>query len=617
MLKKTFFIIFSLTTTNLFANYSKPIFEDLNKLPYLNILEQEQCKKDIKQVLVSNTNKLDYPLIPTTNSKELKDFLDYIEGKNRFKISMPRPKWIPKGTSPEYVREDCLHTSLEKEILNASDLKAQQMVIRSYFNSCSKDLEKMWPGNIAGILGIGNQKYDICEHPNINKFHLSMKPGYVVRGILALKDSIQARPLVIMKCGVYCNIEDSGSQGQLMHFFDAAPFNVILLGNFTGSHFMIDNQKVLMGGFEEGMQVINFVKWLKTTPLQKYISSVHLVGISLGSHSTFYASYLSKFNDVKINSSLALCPVLDYEKSVKSLFNGLSTPLSRRKLLGELNKLGDFFPEAINLFKPNNKLPKGKEIPEMLARISVQFYKKHPDGWQLPPFENVKIQSEEDLWKYNNFLNYSLEANKVPLLAFASRNDWIVPYQHNVLELNKQLTTNKNDASIATVSVDNGNHCASDLAYGWRTINSLYRGYILSRSPSLLSRKSEKNIKLEDMRWFGRSRLQPNEMYIHHAFKAYAKRSYIDVIFRLWSPQRRICRNAKVHNASHLCYRKVKARIKTENLPAHIQRIPSNNVEAREITRWANTTLNILNENNESIIYNKGVPNSLSWTSYE
>ncbi len=619
MLKKTIFFISLLFTTTSFGNFADPVFDQLDELPYLDVITQEQCEKNIKRVIVTkNPNMEDYPLSPVSESKEVKDFLDYIEGKKKgFNFSKLIPKWIPKGTSPNLVREDCLHTKLESELLSTNSLKEQQTILRSYFNSCSKDLEKMWPGNLAGLYGIGNQKYDVCKHTNIKKIHMSLKPGYIVRGLLAIKNSEQARPLVILKCGVYCNIDDKGSQGQLMHFFDAAPFNVLLIGNFTGSEFMIDNQKALMGGFEEGMQVINLIKWINESPLKKLVSSLHLVGISLGSHSTFYASYLAKFNDVKIDSAFALCPVLDFKKSVDSLFNGPSTPFSRRKLLGEVNKLGNFFPEAINLFKPNNRMPKGKKIPEMLARIAVSFYQKHPDGWQLPPFENIKISNEEELWKLNNFLNYSLQADKVPLMALASRNDWIVPYQHNVFELNKQLTTNKNNASIATVTVDNGNHCANDLAYGWRTMNSLYRGYILSRSPEMLKRKSDQNIKLEDIRWFGNNRLRPNEKYLHNAFKAYAKRSYIDVIFKIWSPQRRICRNAKTHNASHLCYRKVKARIKTEYLPEHIRRVPESNVEAREITRWANASLNFLNEESENIIYNTGVPSYLNWTSYE
>src|SRR5690606_24972327 len=120
------------------------------------------------------------------------------------------------------------------------------------------------------------------------------------------------------------NAKDDGVvKNFFMHLFEESPFHILYLANVTGTEYMKDNHSVALGGMDEGRQIIKLVEMLNKDPKYKdLIEDIHVVGVSLGSHGVLYSSLYNSFDnsDYKIKSAVALCPVVNLEPTIKSVF---------------------------------------------------------------------------------------------------------------------------------------------------------------------------------------------------------------------------------------------------------------------------------------------------------
>ena len=120
---------------------------------------------------------------------------------------------------------------------------------------------------------------------------------------------------MILRLGVFSNVEEFlPERFLLMQIFEQGLANVLVLENSTGADFIANNQRWTMGGYDEGLQNMQVVRMLRrsSAPLSQLISSVHLMGVSLGGHGVLFASLLNQYNGQPehqaIQSFTTFCP---------------------------------------------------------------------------------------------------------------------------------------------------------------------------------------------------------------------------------------------------------------------------------------------------------------------
>ena len=205
----------------------------------------------------------------------------------------------PVGLNPKDISPWCDPRSFEDQVL-AKKLSTTEYFkqLKDYFKRCEGELSsKGWHG-IFALLKYSMYYYPIFTHPNIKLVTVPLPSGVKVPAILAMKEDTRPRPLIVVKCGVFCSAEESPStRAYIMKLFDQSPFNVLFLANQTGLDYMEKNRYVSLGGWSEGYEAVQVGKWMKDTwELRNRISSVHLMGISLGGNAAVFGA---AFNDMR------------------------------------------------------------------------------------------------------------------------------------------------------------------------------------------------------------------------------------------------------------------------------------------------------------------------------
>ncbi len=586
--------------------------------PNIKVLSYEGCKSNVSQVQLGQKIK----------SSPDPDVADHIK-KNEEKGSGffgNLFKWTPSGLPPQRNKEGCQAEDLENEILNSSgqyDFQAQKM--RGFFNRCGDHLERHWPGDLWGLLKISTVSYPLCDHPYVRKLHFNLGGGYTQRGYLALKPDPSPKPMIIIKCGAFCNTGDASTKWSMMHTFDSGPFNVLLVGNFTGQNFVADNSRIGIGGHEEGMLMIRLAEFLRNHPeLGPRISSVHLMGISLGGQAALYGGYYGGYNrllsgQTMIQSSMAICPVVDLQPSMVNLFQkNIKGRLMRYVFLSEITAAISVVPILGDIFKSLGEIADNPEIPHRVAEGTVKYYNETDQDWQLSPFQNLNVNSTEQLWRLNQFQRYARATTDIPVLAMPSKNDWIVPYDFNSRVMKSELNNRRGISTVRVLDFNTGNHCALNMGYGWDTMTAMARGFFLSNSPEIALFKETKTKPLVVDYWSRNRRLYKYEKHFSQKWKIERGKSYFNVYFKVFSPYSndRCWRMSNPSEARRQCFRSFRAKIPVSSLPFNVRRTPRSKAEAQEMSRWANYNLKFLDSSGNRIQDGNAQPASLTWTSY-
>jgi len=95
------------------------------------------------------------------------------------------------------------------------------------------------------MLKYANVRYKFRQHQNIEAVMVKLHDGRKIRGFLAMKKDEIKRPMVIVRCGVFCNAKEaSGIRSFLIHLFDELVGQLlqiilgILLGIFRETLFL-------------------------------------------------------------------------------------------------------------------------------------------------------------------------------------------------------------------------------------------------------------------------------------------------------------------------------------------------------------------------------------------
>jgi hypothetical protein len=527
-------------------------------------------------------------------------------------------EWVPSGAPKRLEDRNCEPERLQNLLYSKrSSTRAQASALREFFQTCHRSLRHEMPSGPKAVISMTQTEYRYCEHPNMRKVILKLANGDIVRGILALKPGKTPRPLIIAKCGVICNAGDSAMRFLLMHLFDEAPFNLLVLSNNTGADYVRDNRYFIPGGLREGQHFILAAQLMRSGVLGKRISSVHAVGVSLGAHAALYGAYMSQFQGTRqpvLASALAACPVVDLRSSITDLFQWSIKGTIAQVLFGNaIDKVLETNPELNPLFgwwwAPRT------DRPRLIAEASARYLGSLKRGWNLAPFENLKIKTYEDFWTQNQALTLAQKPFLTPTLALAADDDEVVNPDDNTGKLAK--------TALAATTIPAGDHCAFGQMYGWRISSALYRGFFLSQSPDLLkNRKSYLvSIPLDILQSAGN---HSNDLTLElHGVTRYDFTPGVEaikVIHQYFSSHNDFgCTRENTRFAPAYCYREVSFDLPFSRLPSRPwwAHAPRNASEAESLTRWANINLKAVDHNGVLVDDTGNLAIQLKWLSYD
>ncbi|XGC81576.1 hypothetical protein ACES2L_03665 [Bdellovibrio bacteriovorus] len=488
---------------------------------------------------------------------------------------------VPDGLSNKDIQPDCDPRRFEDSIIgkNLSTAKYFQAA-RRYFEKCSRELTTgSWLG-LPGLLKFSKFQYPFFSHPQVREFTVKLPSGVRVPGILALKQDPRPRPLVIVKCGVFCSAAQGPSlRSYLMHLFDQSPFNVLLLANQTGMDYIYLNKMVTMGGWSEGYEGLEVGKWMLTKWEHKdRISSVHFMGISLGGNAAvmgaaFNDKYLLENGKKVFNSVTAICPVVSLKPTLDNLYGGQIVG----RVFAKMTK--EHFSEARNYIK---------DVPEMLTDDKIPSRSGLADF--IGELNSASLQrrgitsTPQSYFKSNNFWNWKEEV-KTPLMVWASKDDMVVNNRINA-QVIEQNDFYEKSPWVGVLNLKYGNHCGFSSAYGFHASAAVLRTFVLNHSPEFVNSYNTH----QEIPWtYGFKKLPMQSIHLGQSFNFYSQSEEAKVTFRIYNSQGGESCYEKGPWDLNTCSYSKDFWIPIKDLKSLGARVPRTEAEAQSITREFNT----------------------------
>ncbi len=499
------------------------------------------------------------------------------------------------------IRERCHPYYLEEKLLASQDLNEFDQLLKTYFKSCDRRLVNSFRNKYADLAKVSLRKYKVLSNKNTHPFKVKFDNGESLEGFLALKPS-KVRPLVIVKCGVFCNGKSSTINNTITaNLYDSGPFHIMLIANHTGSRNIQQNKRVNIGGFIEGQEIIKVAKWAKKNSYFKnYISDIHVLGISLGGSGALFSGIYNDHLDEKIiNSVIGFCPVTNVRNSVKDV--------TARGLIGYVVSHN-----VMNLIKDNyNNIPylknhidlskrtKRKHLAGKLAGINVDYINTLDEKDFLAPFTGVKVESTDDYYYYNDYNNFA-HLVETPTFIFASNNDPVVRYKRN-----SQLIDASQNDNLQILNVRKGSHCAVQESYGWHTISKILNSFFIKHSPSLSYTKKQEGIN------FTFPPLRYGEKYSNIRLLTFANSDRLVIEFKIFTGEP----YQDPFYARDEDFKRSVIELNMKDLPFEITP-PTTDVEAQILTRWLNANVSL--KNDDSLMHFTREPAGvIEWSEYQ
>ncbi|MBS1969818.1 MAG: hypothetical protein JSU04_05900 [Bdellovibrionales bacterium] len=518
--------------------------------------------------------------------------------------------WDPTGANNFPTSPECSQDALRSLIWKSNKTCDQGKAVNAWVNRCSDEISSpLSRHSFVPLIKYATVDYNFLDNPYIQAVKATLPDGRMLTGFVAMKPGNTPRPFIIAKCGVLCNATQSTThRAFMMHLFDESPFHVLTLANITGSDFQMQNKAFSVGGFDEGRQLYQIAQLVRSpdSPIASRISSVHVVGASLGGSGALYSGLYSSLNDYppqqSIQSVTAVCPVVVVENSAKRLY--AAKPISTVATFETLNRLKSLFgfvPVLGKVLPDGWHRLKGDKLYEKVSEAIYEYYRdwtaKKP--WDLQPFKGTKITSQKQFWQVNDFRNYISDV-KVPTLTIAAENDDLVRVDANTKLLTDALKKSPND-SIDTVFFKQGNHCAFGVANGWGNYSMLLREYILTHSPEAKDHWKPNTVRLPELR----IPMADHERIVETVWRAREGDDNMYLKVKIFSPRMigdaATCPLDRVFKNDPRCYRDLKVAVPIRSLPLEMREAPVGKYEVTSMTRFANTRFSLLDENGELV----------------
>lgn len=516
---------------------------------------------------------------------------------------------IPDGLSTKDIEPQCDPRRFEDSVIGQNLTTSDYFVrLRRYFSSCQRELTVNSPKGKWGLLKFSRFIYPFLSHPQVSEFLINLPDGTKVPGVLALKKDPRPRPLVIVKCGVFCSAAQTASvKSYLMHLFDQSPFNVLILANQTGMDYIYHNKRISIGGWTEGFEALQVGKWMQEKwELRDRISSVHLMGISLGGNAAVLGASYNEFYRLQngkrvFNSVTAICPVVSLKPTLDKLYDGLFVgkvfAITTKEHFLEAKKYIKDVPELIL----EETLPQNpRAYPEFIGRLAAESLSRRGSN-----IDDVTF------FKKNNFWNYPI-ISETPMLIWASRDDSVVSNRYNA----QAIQYDDQYEQLPHVSVLNlkyGEHCGFSAVYGAQASAAVLRTFVLQHSPEFMQDYAKKRT----LAWpFKFPRLPSEYEHVGQTWMFQKGSTEVKVSFRIfnWLAEGE-CGELGPWAAPKQCTQSWDYKVPISSLAVMGARVPQTDAEAQALTREFNTKVEFrisghpLNGTNSDKFF-------MSWRSY-
>lgn len=490
-------------------------------------------------------------------------------------------KETPDGLSAKAIHPQCDPRRFEENLLTKKITTSQfASLARDYFIRCQAELTENNSKGLIALLAFTQKKYYFLSHPQIRKEIITLKDGVKVPAIFAVKEDTRPRPLVVVRCGVFCSAGQTSSlMNYMMHLFDQSPFNVVFLSSQTGMDYIYSNGQVSMGGWSEGYETLEVGSWLRNKwQFRERISSMHMMGISLGGNAavmgaSFNDDYVGLDGRKIFNSVTAICPVISLQPTLNKLYGS--------QIVGRVfaNTTKNHFREARHYVK---------DVPDLLVDENI------PDRLQMPNFIGEIVSTSlqrrgiasttSSFFKSNNFWNLKNPV-KTPLLVWASKDDSVVNNAINAEVFEYDDNYEKSDSS-GVLNLRYGNHCAFNASYGDQAAATILRTFVLKNSPEFI----EEYQSTDSLKWtWGAPVLGMGQSHVIQKWEFYPKQSSAKVTFEVFNSRAQGCADFTPWQTKKFCIWEKTVWVPLEKLKPLGARIPRTEVEAQAITREFNT----------------------------
>jgi len=319
--------------------------------------------------------------------------------------------------------------------------------------------------------------FDLTNSNQFQKIIFELKPGLNIRGMLALHKG-QKKPLVIFRMGIHGNIDEFLAERFLMKLiYEDLGFHVLVLESLTSHGFLKMNDRVTVGGFEEGLHTFFILNQITSGEFSwaKDITDIHLMGVSMSGAGLFLATYLDEQNEHKIKSVQAFCPLINLQKtflqhskpSLFALVFDLWNSLRLRALYDknpELQKIS-LWPIFFDLkprFTPAAFDWLSQKEPKPL--LDIKTFQNNFPKIKFPAEFVSHIEKSKSLYQLNDFWPI-FKNQKTPIQIYETPNDpAVMNFLNTDMIESGQQAGNFSKTKITKLK---GVHCALAAEYQW------------------------------------------------------------------------------------------------------------------------------------------------------
>jgi pimeloyl-ACP methyl ester carboxylesterase len=536
------------------------------------------------------------------------------ESKTSSSPSLSALAWTPKGIPGLPMSKACQATTVDQIISSAKNDLELQSRLEANHAKCERSIQQQEYLSIGSMAKYYALSYQLKKNPAIKQGLFQLHDGRQVPAVFAIKNGSRKRPLVIAKCGIYCDAADGAVAANIfMHLFEESPFNVVMLASSSGKQAAKLNQLSSVSGADEGAQLFESAMILaKYWPaLMQVTSDIHYVGFSLGGQAALFAGiYSSLYRETlqqagvpHVGSTISVCPVVDLPAQVEAVANSkirtaifnrfagdiFNSPQLNAELKGERsNLLGHASRATLNYFTQD-----ASSTP-LFARLLA------PLAHLIGRTDNFNPIADAASFGFSNQVQNWAQLNTVPTLVLHSSDDELVPSS-----INSRRLTSKNLAGSKYISIEmsRGGHCAISLATDWRYISQMMRSFVSKNSAhdeSLLQpTQVDLTEEISSWSWNQRLNISNGEVISDIFWNIEPNAKQASLTFKIFSASFRIvnstegenCERMKSGEANFQCYRTVTGAIPLSALQAlGIKSQNISNIEAASrVSRFLNT----------------------------
>lgn len=537
------------------------------------------------------------------------------------------PGFFQEGYSHSTPSAQCDHQAFAEFIRSKRSLTPAQISRRLQVKLRACEPEVLYSTPNVELQSYVSLKYPIHLSQQVHRVVIQLPNGRIVKGSMGFQKSRDPRPLMVVRCGLFCEANNLFTTNALiMRFLEEGPFHVVVLESMTATDYIVDNHRLSLGGLYGGREVLEVIQALKDSDYGSLFSSFHVHGISLGGNSALMAAvYASQNPDrfPKISSVSAICPVIDLEGSISGIYHrSLVNQISTRMTNSQLHEVYESVDYLNQNYSPSDFDDlDSDEYMQLISDAAVDDAKNLTEGgWDLAPFKGEEISTRYDFYRASRMQDLQ-KYIKIPTYLFHATNDKVVLHVDNFKKMQESLEARPNPY-MSLLQLERGDHCAFGMAYGWNTFSTIQRELLLREAPEMETVVQEFEVdRISEGDWFGGSYdLGEGESFARYSFHHSPGDLFVELHLKIfttgdsdWSPRRYLwkCHEKTPSMAPSACYRTKEVRLSLQKLGLDAAAF-DNKQSSNQLERVLNVRAFLGNRQKATIIGTSDYPEVLS-----